>query len=181
LRPVHSGRATKQCGPAHQEVWEKKSEQKEMEMVLRSCSPSSWSAAGAAVAARASANPPPPRPSSPPSRPSRRVMDAAAGVGRHRVRIAVVGDVVPFISLDNHALSSLGGRGRQTYGFGTVIALCYPMLGSRFKGLEARRRDTREDLRTGVLHIDLIVAVLGSLDDASLSRVRGWARDSDGS
>ncbi|AQL01596.1 Calcineurin-like metallo-phosphoesterase superfamily protein [Zea mays] len=62
-------------------------------MVLRSCSPSSWSAAGAAVATRASANPPPPRPSSPPSRPSRRAMDSAAGAGRHRVRIAVVGDV----------------------------------------------------------------------------------------
>ena len=144
VRPVHRARATKQCGPAHQEVGKKmraksssensKSYKKlKKKMVLRSCSPSSWSAAGAAVAARASANPPPPRPSSPPSHPSRRVMDSASGAGRRRVRIAVVGDVVPSISLDNHALSSLGGRGRQTYGFGTGIALCYPMLGFRFK------------------------------------------------
>jgi hypothetical protein len=42
---------------------------------------------------------------------------------------------------------------------GTDVALCYAMLVSRFKGLEARRRE--RTLRTGVLHIDLIVAVLG--------------------
>jgi hypothetical protein len=126
-------------------------------MVLRSCSPSSWSAAGAAVATRASANPPPPRPSSPPSRPSRRAMDSAAGAGRHRVRIAVVGDVVPSISLDNHVL--LRREGTPEYGFGADVALCYAMLVSRFKGLEARRRE--RTLRTRVLHIDLIVAVLG--------------------
>ncbi|PAN25457.1 hypothetical protein PAHAL_4G302700 [Panicum hallii] len=62
-------------------------------MVVRSCSPSSWSSAGAAVSARAFANPPPPRSTSPPSRPTRRAMDSAAGAGRRRVRIAVVGDV----------------------------------------------------------------------------------------
>lgn len=65
-------------------------------MFVRSCTLSSWSAAGAAVAARASANPPlPTSPASPPPKPGRRAMasaSAAAGVPR-RVRIAVVGDV----------------------------------------------------------------------------------------
>ncbi|XP_062233456.1 uncharacterized protein LOC133930748 [Phragmites australis] len=66
-------------------------------MLVRSCSSSSWPAAGATVAARASANPPPLRSSSPPPRPGRKAMDSAAGAGagaaRRRVRIAVVGDV----------------------------------------------------------------------------------------
>ncbi|KAL6606752.1 hypothetical protein ACP70R_042405 [Stipagrostis hirtigluma subsp. patula] len=72
-----------------------------MLVLVRPCSPSSWSAAGAAGAARASASSPPPPPpppptrsSSPPPRPARRAMASPAGSGGRRlVRIAVVGDV----------------------------------------------------------------------------------------
>ncbi|VAI83483.1 unnamed protein product [Triticum turgidum subsp. durum] len=66
-------------------------------MFVRSCSLSSWSAAGAAaVAARAPARPPP-LPSSPATPPpklgSRSMASSGAGAGAGRVRLAVVGDV----------------------------------------------------------------------------------------
>ncbi|VAI71281.1 unnamed protein product [Triticum turgidum subsp. durum] len=66
-------------------------------MFVRSCSLSSWSAAGAAaVAARAPANPPPlpSSPATPPPKPgSRSMASSGAGAGAGRVRLAVVGDV----------------------------------------------------------------------------------------
>ncbi|XBI07903.1 hypothetical protein VPH35_135728 [Triticum aestivum] len=66
-------------------------------MFVRSCSLSSWSAAGAAaVAARAPASPPPlpSSPATPPPKPgSRSMATSGAGAGAGRVRLAVVGDV----------------------------------------------------------------------------------------
>jgi len=87
---------------------------------------------GAAVAARASANPRPPRSTSPPSRPTRRAMDSAAGAGRRRVRIAIVGDVVSSLSLslsEHHSLPWWTGTPAMRAG----AAFCDSMLGYRVR------------------------------------------------
>uniref|UniRef100_A0ACD6AA77 Uncharacterized protein n=1 Tax=Avena sativa TaxID=4498 RepID=A0ACD6AA77_AVESA len=65
-------------------------------MFVRSCSLSSWSAAGAALVARAPANSPPlsSSPASTPPKPGPRSMaSSSAGAGAGRVCVAVVGDV----------------------------------------------------------------------------------------
>uniref|UniRef100_A0ACD5ZTW2 Uncharacterized protein n=1 Tax=Avena sativa TaxID=4498 RepID=A0ACD5ZTW2_AVESA len=65
-------------------------------MFVRSCSLSSWSAAGAVLVARAPANSPPlsSSPASTPPKPGPRSMaSSSAGAGAGRVRVAVVGDV----------------------------------------------------------------------------------------